>query len=91
MGKGNMGQDKIKKEERDAAISLLITVFEMHDKEVVLNKALDDFLCCYGEEIPEWLQCLYGHFVGRDNNGIQMQVIKQFAENHNLEIRDGFE
>ena len=88
MGKGNMGQGKIKKEERDAAISLLITVFEMHDKEMVLNKALDDFLCCYGEEIPEWLQCLDEHFNNCDSS--KTQVIKQFAQKHNLEISDGF-
>ena len=88
MEKENISQKKIKKEERDAAVSLLITVFEMHDKEMVLNKALDDFLCCYGEEIPEWLQCLYGHFNNCDSS--KTQVIKQFAQKHNLEISDGF-
>ena len=84
-----MAGGKITQKEKEAAISLLITVFEMHNKERLLNKALDDFLCCYGEEIPQWLQSLYEHFAGCDNNGIQMQVIKQFAENHNLEIKDG--
>lgn len=87
MEKGNMSQDKIKQEEREAAISLLITVFEMHDKEMVLNKALDDFLCGYGEEIPEWLQCLYNHFDSCDSG--KTQVIKRFAQKHNLEISDG--
>ncbi len=91
MGKGNMGGEKITQKEKEAAISLLVTVFEMHEDEGLLNKALDDFLCCYGEKIPEWIQCIYSHFAGCDNNGIQMQVIKQFAENHNLEIRDGSE
>ncbi len=86
MEKGNMGQDKIKQEEREAAINLLITVFEMYDKEMVLNKALDDFLCGYGEKIPECLQCLYEHFNNCDSS--KTQVIKRFAENHGLEIKD---
>lgn len=84
-----MAGGKITQKEKEAAISLLITVFEMHNKESLFNKALDDFLCCYGKKIPEWLQCLYEHFACCDNNGIQMQVIKQFTENHNLEIKDG--
>ena len=58
----------------------------MHDKEMVLNKALDDLLCCYGEGIPEWIQYLYDYFIGC-NNG-KTQVIKKFAEKHKLEIRD---
>lgn len=85
MEKGNMGQE-IKQEEREAAISLLITVMEMHDKENLLNKALDDFLCCYNEEIPEWIQGLYEHFCNSDDN--KTQIIKQFAEKHGLKIKD---
>lgn len=60
----------------------------MHEEEMVLNKALDDFLCCYGEEIPEWIQCLYDHFDSCDDN--KTQVIKRFAEKHGLEIKDAF-
>ncbi len=86
MEKENISQKKIKKEERDAAVSLLITVFEMHDKEMVLNKALDDFLCCYGEEIPGWMQCLYNHFGSCDDN--KTQIIKNFAKKHSLKIRN---
>lgn len=63
-----MAGEKITKKEREAAISLLITVFEMHEEERLLNKALDDFLCCYGEEIPEWIQGLYEHFCNSDDN-----------------------
>ena len=59
-----MAGGKITQKEKEAAISLLITVFEMHNKESLFNKALDDFLCCYGKKIPEWLQCLYEHFAG---------------------------
>jgi hypothetical protein len=81
-----MAEGKITQKEKEAAISLLVTVFEMHDKEDLLNKALDDFLCCYGEEIPEWLQCLYNHFNRCDDN--KTQVIKRFAEKHGLEIKD---
>lgn len=88
MGKKGIGQGEIKKEEKNAAISLLITVFEIHEDESLLNKALDDFLCCYREEIPEWLQCLYEHFNNCDSS--KTQVIKQFAQKHNLEISDGF-
>ena len=88
MEKGNRGQDKIKQEERETAISLLITVMEMYEEERLLNKALDDFLCCYGEKTPEWLQCLYNHFNSCDSD--KTQVIKQFAQKHNLEINDGF-
>ncbi len=88
MSKKGIGQDEIKQEEKVAATSLLITVFEMHEEERILNKALEDFLCCYNEEIPEWLQCLYEHFNSFDNN--KTQVIKQFAQKHNLEISDGF-
>lgn len=88
MGKDNLGHDEIKQEEKNAAVSLLITVFEMHEEERLLYKALDDFLCCYGEEIPGWLQCLYEHFYSSDSS--KKQVIKQFAKKHNLEIKDGF-
>ncbi len=84
-----MAGEKITKKEREAAISLLITVFEMHNKESLLNKALDDFLCCYGEEIPEWLQCLYDHFTSCKSG--KTQVVKKFAEKHKLEIRDNSE
>jgi hypothetical protein len=83
-----MAGEKITKKEREAAISLLITVFEVHEDESLLNKALDDFLCCYGYEIPEWMQCLYNHFNNCDSS--KTQVIKQFAQKHNLEISDGF-
>ncbi len=81
-----MDGEKITQKEREAAISLLITVMEMHEEERLLNKALDDFLCCYGEEIPEWMQCLYGHFNSCDSG--KTQVIKRFAEKHGLEIKD---
>ena len=50
-----MAGEKITKKERDVAISLLITVFEMHEEEMLLYKAIDDFLCCYGADIPEWI------------------------------------
>ncbi len=40
----------------------------MHEEEMVLNKALDDFLCCYGAGIPEWLQYLYEHFHNCDSS-----------------------
>lgn len=83
-----MAGEKITKKEREAAISLLITVFEIHGEEKLLDKALDDFLGCYGEEIPEWIQCLYNHFNNCDSS--KTQVIKQFAQKHNLEISDGF-
>lgn len=86
MSKKGIGQDEIKQEEKVAATSLLITVFEMHDKESLLNKALDDFLCCYNEEIPEWIQGLYGHFCNSNDN--KAQIIKQFAEKHGLKIKD---
>ncbi|RKI37136.1 hypothetical protein D7V86_23910 [bacterium D16-51] len=88
MSKKGIGQDEIKQEEKVAATSLLITVFEMHEEERILNKALEDFLCCYNEEIPEWMQCLYEHFNNCDSN--KTQVIKRFAQKHNLEISDGF-
>ena len=39
-----MAEGKITQKEKEAAISLLITVMEMHDKERLLNKVLDDFL-----------------------------------------------
>lgn len=81
-----MAEGKITQKEKEAAISLLVTVFEMHDKEGLLNKALDDFLFCYGTEIPEWIQCLYEYFNNCDSSKIQ--VIKRFAENHGLEIKD---
>lgn len=86
MGKGNLGHDEIKQEEKNAAVSLLVTVFEMHEDERLLNKALDDFLCCYGEEIPGWMQCLYNHFGSCDDN--KTQIIKNFAKKHSLKIRD---
>lgn len=86
MGKGNMGGEKITQKEKEAAISLLITVFEVHEDESLLNKALDDFLCCYGAEIPEWIQYLYDYFISCNN--VKTQVIKKFAEKHKLEIRD---
>ena len=86
MSKKGIGKDEIKQEEKVAATSLLITVFEMHDKENLLNKALDDFLCCYNEEIPEWIQGLYEHFCNSDDN--KTQIIKQFAEKHGLKIKD---
>lgn len=86
MSKKGIGQDEIKQEEKVAATSLLITVFEMHDKENLLNKALDDFLCCYNEEIPEWIQGLYEHFCNSDDN--KTQIIKQFAKKHGLKIKD---
>ena len=73
-----MAGEKITKKEREAAISLLITVFEMHEEEGLMNKALDDFLCCYGAEIPEWMQCLYNHFGSCDDN--KTQIIKNFAK-----------
>ena len=38
-----MAGGKITQKEKEAAISLLITVFEMHNKESLFNKALDDF------------------------------------------------
>ena len=60
----------------------------MHEEEMVLNEALDDFLCCYGAGIPEWLQYLYEHFHNCDSS--KTQVIKQFAQKHNLGINDGF-
>ena len=88
IGKGNMSREKITQKEKEAAISLLITVFEMYEEERFLDKALDDVLCCYGEEIPEWIQCLYNHF--NNCNSSKTQVIKQFAQKHNLEISDGF-
>ncbi len=81
-----MAGEKITQKEREAGISLLITVFEMHEDEGLLSKALDDFLCCYGEEIPEWLQYLYDHFNSCDGNKIQ--IIKNFAKKHSLKIRD---
>ena len=83
-----MAEGKITQKEKEAAISLLVTVFEMHDKENLLNKALDDFLCCYNEEIPEWIQGLYEHFCNSDDN--KTQIIKQFAEKHGLKIKDSF-
>ncbi len=81
-----MAGEKITKKEREAAISLLITVFEMHEEEGLMNKALDDFLCCYGAEIPEWMQCLYNHFGSCDDN--KTQIIKNFAKKHSLKIRN---
>ncbi len=81
-----MAGGKITQKEKEAAISLLVTMFEMHDKEGLLNKALDDFLCFYGEEIPEWFQYLYEHFNNCDSS--KTQVIKRFAERHGLEIKD---
>lgn len=81
-----MAGEKITKKEREAAISLLITVFEMHEEEPPMNKALDDFLCCYGAEIPEWMQCLYNHFGSCDDN--KTQIIKNFAKKHSLKIRN---
>ena len=81
-----MDDEKITQKEKDAAISLLITVFEVHEEEKLLNKALDDFLCCYGAEIPEWMQCIYDHFNSCDGNKIQ--IIKKFAKKHSLKIRD---
>lgn len=89
MGKGNMSGEKITQKEKEAAISLLVTVFEVHEEEKLLNKALNDFLCCYGAGIPEWIQYLYEHFISC-NSG-KTQVIKKFAEKHKLEIRDGSE
>lgn len=86
MGKGNMGGEKITQKEKEAAISLLITVFEVHEEESLLNKALDDFLCCYGAEIPEWMQYLYNHFGICDDN--KTQIIKNFAKKHSLKIRN---
>ncbi len=83
-----MAGEKITQKEREAGISLLITVFEMHGEEKLLDKALDDFLGCYGEEIPEWIQCLYDHFGSCDDN--KTQIIKKFAKKHNLKIRDDF-
>lgn len=81
-----MDDEKITQKEKDAAISLLIAVFEVHEEEKLLNKALDDFLYCYGAEIPEWMQCIYNHFNSCDDNKIQ--IIKKFAKKHSLKIRD---
>lgn len=81
-----MTGEKITQKEKEAALSLLITVFDVHEDESLLNKALDDFLCCYNEEIPEWIQCLYNHFDSCDNN--KTQIIKDFARKHSLKIRD---
>lgn len=83
-----MTGEKITQKEKDAAISLLIAVFEVHEEEKLLNKALDDFLCCYGAEIPEWMQCLYNHFGSCDDN--KTQIIKNFAKKHGLKIRDDY-
>lgn len=85
----NMGEEKITQEEKDAAVSLLISVFEIHRKESLLDRALDEFSCGYGDEIPDWFQRLYAYFADRDSSEIQMKVIRKYAEKHNLKISDG--
>lgn len=89
MEKRNMAEEKITQEEKDAAVGLLISVFKIHTKESLLDRALDEFSCGYGEEIPDWFQQLYGYFADCDSNEIQMKVIRKYAEKHNLKIGDG--
>ena len=85
-----MGKEKIDSgipdSEKDAAIYVLITAFEFHDKEKTLFKVLDDFADVYGDDIPGWLQHLYDHFGKSGNNKNKLDVIRKFADQTKIEI-----
>ena len=72
--------------EKEAAIGLLITVFSIHDREKALMKALDDFSDVYGDEVPGWLQHLYDCMKNTENNGNKLDVVRNFAEQHKIEL-----
>lgn len=74
--------------EKEAAIGLLVTVFEIHDREKALYKALDDFADVYGDEIPGWLQHLYDCLKNSENNGNKMDVVRNFAVQHKIELKE---
>ena len=74
--------------EKDAAIGLLITVFEIHDREKTLIKALDDFADVYGDEIPGWLQHLYDSLKNSENNGNKMDVVRNFAVQRRIVLNE---
>lgn len=82
----NNEDGKIPELEKDAAIGLLITVFEINDEKKLLNKALDDFSAVYGDGIPGWMQHLYDCLKNSGNNEIKLDVIKSYAEQNKMEI-----
>lgn len=85
----NSDGEKISNDEKVAAICLLVNVFDLHkEEEKLLNKALNDFDCVYGEKIPTWLQCIYMHCLGCSDNDLQIQIIREYAEKHDLKLRD---
>lgn len=88
MGKEKTDNGKIPDSEKDAAIGLLITVFGIHDREKALYKALDDFSVVYGDEIPGWLQHLYDCLKNSENNGNKLDVVRNFAEQHKIELKE---
>lgn len=85
-----MGKEKnnngISDSEKEAAAGLLITVFEIHDSEKLLYKALDDFWDVYGSDIPGWMQYLYDCLKNSGDNENKMDVIRNFAEQNKMEI-----
>ncbi len=86
MGKEKVGNGNFPDAEKDSAIGLLITVFEIHDEEKLLNKALDDFLDVYGEEIPGWMQYLYDYLKDSGDNENKMAVVRNFAKQTKMEL-----
>lgn len=86
MGKEKTDNGKIPDSEKDAAIGLLVTVFEIHDKKKALYKALEDFSDVYGDEIPGWLQHLYDCLQNSEDNRNKTDVIRNFAEQNKIEI-----
>lgn len=85
-----MGKEKnssgIPDSEKDAAIYVLTTAFEFHDKKKTLFKALDDFSDVYGDDIPGWLQYLYDHLNKSANNEKKLDVIMDFAEQRKIKL-----
>ena len=65
----------------------MVTVFEIHDRKKALFKALDDFADVYGDEIPGWLQHLYDYVGKSGNNEIKLDVIRDFADQHKIELK----
>lgn len=88
VGKEKIDNGKIPDSEKEAAIGLLITVFDIHDREKALYKALNDFSIVYGGEISGWLQHLYDYLHKSGNKESKLDVIRDFAEQHKIELKE---
>lgn len=88
MGKEHIGSGSIPESEKNGAKILLAMVFENNSSEELLIRALNEFDDVYGEDIPGWMQFLYDYLGSFEGNGTKMKVVRNYAEKHQIEIKD---